>query len=132
MAENTKIEWAHDSSQSEVMEKSQAQHSPSQLIAALGKLMRRFPAYSSILKTARLAVTGQISDLGTHSIILAAIEDGANTYADLEAMTGFSSSHLHRNLNQLISAGLVRQAEEPVRGNFRPRKLFFLVKEGGE
>jgi predicted HTH transcriptional regulator len=115
--------------QSEVMDKAQT---PSQLIAALGKLMRRFPAYSSILKTARLAVTGQISDQGTHSIILAAIEDGANTYADLEAKTGFSSSHLHRNLNQLINQGLVRQAEEPVRGNFRPRKLFFLVKEGGE
>lgn len=99
--------------------------SPSQLIAALGKLMRRFPAYASFLKTARLAVIGQLGEQGTHGIIMAALENGANTYSDLEKETGFSSSHLHRNLNQLINQGLVRQEEEPVKGNFRPRKLFF-------
>jgi DNA-binding HxlR family transcriptional regulator len=105
------------------------QSSPSQLIAALSKLMKRFPAFASHIKTARLAVLGQLGDQGAHGIILAAIESGANTYADLEAQTGFVASHLHRNLNQLIRQGLVRQEEEPVRGNFRPRKLFFLVKD---
>lgn len=99
--------------------------SPSHLIAALSRLMKRFPAYASYIKTARAAVVGTLSDQGEHGMILAAIEEGANTYDDLRERTGFTRSYLHRNLNQLISAGLVRVEDEPVRGNFRPRKLFF-------
>lgn len=102
--------------------------SPADLIAALSRLMRKFPAYSSYLRTSRDAVIGALSEDGTHGIILDALESGANCYDDLQTQTGFSASFLHRHLNQLIEAGLVESRNEPVRGNFRPRKLFFRTK----
>jgi hypothetical protein len=116
----------------------EAPRTPANLIARLAGLMKDFPAYASYLRTSRDAVVGTLSDAGTHGLILAALEDGANTYSDLMAETGFSASKLHRHLNQLISLGLVYMTEEPARmaighdGQRRPikrRKLYFLTEK---
>lgn len=106
-------------------------NSPSQLIAALSALAKEHPAYASFVKTARAAVIGTLSNEGEHGMILHAIEQGCNTYGDLREETGFSSGYLHKNLKQLIVAGLVRVEDEGKRGNFRPRKLFFLTDTKG-
>lgn len=91
-------------------------------------MMREHPAYASYIRTSRDAIVGTLSNQGEFGIIRRALRRGANTYDDLIAETGYSRGHLHRRLRQLIKAGLVITEIEATRGNFRPRKLFFLTK----
>jgi predicted ArsR family transcriptional regulator len=106
--------------------------SPAQLIAHLSRLMQRFPAYASYLRTARDAVIGTQSTDGVHGIILGALAEGAATYHDLQTATGFSSSYLRRHLDQLIQSGQVYRTEEPGGYQQKPRKLHFLTKKMSE
>lgn len=103
-------------------------NSPSQLIAALSRLMRRHPAQRGILWVTRAAILQELGPGWAEEIILTSIESGAQTYADLQKETGLTRDYLHRHIHRLIRQGQVRQEQEPKRGNFRPRKLFFLTK----
>lgn len=102
------------------------QNSPTVLLDELSRLMNEFPTYAAYVKTARQAIIGALSPAGPHGLLVLAIAGGARTYADLQERTGFSPSYLHRNLSQLVNSGLLRVENEPPRGKFRPRKLFFL------